>query len=81
MFFLFRNVEDNSINLSLLQFPGKTFTQSAQHRDPLQEAKPAELNFNSRTVGEIVVLIMRLILNKVIYKLPGQTHPRRDGSP
>lgn len=72
-------MDDSSINLYLLQFPGKTFSQSAQPREPLQEAKPAELNFNSRTVGEIVV--MRLILNKVIYKLPRKTHPRLDGSP
>lgn len=71
----FRNEEDTSVNLYYLQFPGKTFSQSARHRGPLQDSSTEtcrELNFNSRTVGEIIVIIMSLNLslyyNKTSYQ-------------
>lgn len=52
--------ENTSITLLHFQFPGKTYSQWAQYREPVQDSSSKtciELKFHLGTVGEIVVTL------------------------
>ncbi|KAK4821602.1 hypothetical protein QYF61_025179 [Mycteria americana] len=52
------NEDDTSTNLYHHQFTGKTFSQPTKHKGPQQDSPTeiyTDLNFNSRTVGEVVI--------------------------